>query len=622
MANYVYVKRSNKPIAENNEILYEMSEAVPEEFKGFESSYSLHKVEEFLAEYDGELLGVVIDLELEENNNQIAINLAHYLLLSPNSAISSLPIIILSEQDLKLNNISSWGFNDYGLFRLKGAKLLTYTEDWPTEIEFQLKLQKDEFTVEKSKYLNEVRISHDKKTTSRHNVANQWGALRLAESLGFHKEKINYSLPKTNYFRALQRKANTDFNIVEKLGKEIDEEIIENKKISLNKLLNKNKILLVDDNAEKGWRQTLELIFDAKVDVIKKVVQFKKLKSTEEYDLVFVDLYMNQYKSVEEQKLETYEAINAQKRKAPHIPIILFTASNKSWTLEEVLENGADGMYVKESPDYAEETNYSYENAKSFLITVNKTLSKYSVLRPYWEAIKGIKNSKTYQSIFDSLDYQAIPKKRNSKLKERIDERFSMFYGLLKRGFEQTEFNKSQFYFSDYQLAFMTLWSMLNEISEVFYNKSNIQHVLGTKFKCEDWKVINTNEYLIKFDDSTLKHNVFINRSFDNYEVNSNESTQVSREIGSQIAFLIHKLGEISDLERNRMSQKLHKLNNLRNKLYLTHGADLKQHFYDDCEVDKRKNIEAITPNTSIKDLFEIIGFLLTQQPTNVRIDS
>jgi hypothetical protein len=55
----------------------------------------------------------------------------------------------------------------------------------------------------------------------------------------------------------------------------------------------------------------------------------------------------------------------------------------------------------------------------------------------------------------------------------------------------------------------------------------------------------------------------------------------------------------------------LERLNGTRNELYLTHGSN-NPHFFSSTEEDKRKNMPTMTPQGDIKDLFNIVSYLLT----------
>jgi hypothetical protein len=79
-----------------------------------------------------------------------------------------------------------------------------------------------------------------------------------------------------------------------------------------------------------------------------------------------------------------------------------------------------------------------------------------------------------------------------------------------------------------------------------------------------------------------------------------------------QIAYLIERKNNLSNsFNKVKFQQTLLRLNEIRNHLYLTHGSDISSGFYDKTEKEKR-SYHNIKPEKDIKDLFELISFLLT----------
>jgi CheY-like chemotaxis protein len=504
------------------------------------------------------------------------------------------------------------GNSDYGINRF----LKTINKDFDTKV----------ITV------TSENLAHD-----RHSITNHWGAVKLALNAGYGIEDIKYDFPPTLYFNYL----------IKKYGLKIDPN---NDKVNLWSHLKKEKILLVDDNSDKGWKAVMLKIFEPAIidvaDDFEKINQFGNVKDISSYDLIFLDLRLPK---IQKKEIEYDNGITLLKRikdKYPQVPIIVFTASNKSWTREAVLNFGADGMYVKESPEFSSDKNYSKENFKNFTNSVVNTLEKYRILRPYWEEI---------QFIIENPTFLSLPEKGKSRFKERIEERLKMFYGLLKRGFEQTEYNKNQFHFSDNELSFMTLWSILNEISEACYDKEDESEFFELNdnngkiwklsppknHKDSNWKIISSNKYLIKneyeFFNILIDGNPeMINGKYPRLKSKKVESfiskknytflipsipenrKEVTKEIGMQIAFLI--LNSNKELTyKEELCKSLYKLNETRNHLYLTHGNYITTGFYRETEKEKREK-HTIKPNGDIKDLFELISFLLTGKENKVEI--
>lgn len=509
------------------------------------------------------------------------------------------------------------GKSDYGINRF----LKTVNKDFDTKV---------------------IAVTSENLAHDRHSITNHWGAVKLALNAGYGIEDIKYDFPPTLYFNYL----------IKKYGLKIDPN---NDKVNLWSHLKKEKILLVDDNSDKGWQAVMSKIFEpAIVDVaddFEKINQFGNVKDISSYDLIFLDLRLPK---IQKKEIEYDNGITLLKRiknKYPQVPIIVFTASNKSWTREAVLNFGADGMYVKESPEFSNDKNYSKENFKNFTNSVINTLEKYHILRPYWEEIQFIIKNPTFLSLLE---------KGKSRFKDRIEERLKMFYGLLKRGFEQTEYNKNQFHFSDNELAFMTLWSVLNEISEASYNKTkpNItihnsstnlitKHPGGAPIKYYKnhfrWEIIGQTDTFIEYEYSLSVDrntgNPLLDPSGMFYVLNQDQKscflfdknqfqvigpiktkTNYENTLFLQIAYLIERKANLStSINKSKYQQTLVRLNEVRNHLYLTHGSDISSGFYDQTEEVKRVN-HSINPIKDIKDLFELISFLLTGNENEVDI--
>lgn len=580
------------------------------------------------------------------------IRLAVYFRLLPDEKwISNAPIIICTDNmpnpinDRDLGNIRD--IQNYlhipGVFYESFDNLFKKRENDEGNLDYKINsflksINKDFDT--KSITVTSENLAHD-----RHSITNYWGAVKLALNAGYGIEDIKYTFPPTLYFNYL----------IKKYGLKSSPN---DDKLNLSSLLNKNKILLVDDNSDKGWKAVMEKIFEpANIDVAEDFEKVNQLGNLNIYDLILLDLRLPKSQKNNIDYDHGINLLKIIKESFPQVPVIVFTASNKSWTRESVLNYGADGMYVKESPEYAGDKNYSKKNFENFTKLVIDTLEKYKVLRPYWESIQNIKNNETFKS---------IPEKRNGKcqtnFKSRIEERLMMFYGLLKRGFEQTEFNEKQFHFSDYELAFMTLWSILNEISEANYQKTQPKNVsvidgsgklltrhpsgkpisyLTNHYK---WEIINQSDvfveyiYNLDFDKNTgfpskinsgkdykLNHEqissfVFEKSSFQIKPAPEKTKTNYETTLYLQIAFLIEKKNNLASSSNKSVFQKtLVRLNEVRNHLYLTHGSDISTGFYNQTEKAKRDD-HTIKPNEDIKDLFELISFLLTGKEIKVDI--
>lgn len=485
--------------------------------------------------------------------------------------------------------------------------------------------------------LDKLVVRQPEEQQGRHGIANQWGAYRMYQVGGL---EINYKFPSTLYFKYLLAQSNNP----------------DSKTITFPSV---GKILFIDDNHHKGWKDCLEQIFGKG-----KIMAYKSWEealenqvpdqiSRNEFALIILDLYFGESTNLNKEKgkdiLKKIKGTKTDKDNTikglnPVVPVIMFTASNKAWNMDELYEAGADGYYVKEHPDTAHDAEFSIKNFENFHKTVKNCLEKGSLLMPYWRKIIEIKKSNFIVNNF------------GQKNKERINERLTMFLGLLKKSFEQTKFDKDIFLYSEWELAFLTLWSALNEIQELFYEKDSrfipYRHVnsngvselirshLGNRTNLgsgqTNWKIVRSSYYLFvyrpKLDNygNMVKYNDYsyymvpyttifrINES-PYFEIRSeyerihlkNDYFSYSKNLYMQIAFLIDKINPSkSQLYRDNLWKSIFICNEERNKLYLAHGEDSSSPSFAVEYKDQR--LSDVDWKKYIQQLFEIIYFLCT----------
>ncbi len=603
-------------------------------FKSNQEEFFLNAVSESLdtSAYI-EAKAIIIDKRLGGSGWYRAIRLASHITCTNylRCTINRLPIILTDWVDLDLEDpsLKNAVFNNF--FQTEGFYFRKY------EAVFSVKTDKItgllnyaiDGEIKKLKPVEIESVTISSSYDDRHQTTNEWGAMRLASNFGIF-ELIKFTYPKHLYFKYLSR-------FIKKNPVPQDN--------SLNSLF--SKILLVDDNANCGWVELLENIHKCSVD--KRVSSAEVLawqnitpEKFDQYDLIYLDLYLEKGNTSSSNALSVLKFI---KDKYPHIPVVIFTASDKAWNLDEILEKGADAMYIKESPLYYRNDEYSLRNYKDFTDTIKYVYEKYKILRPYWVQIRKIISHTSFKNI------ENFPR----KLRDRIEERLRMFYGLLKKGFEQWDYDKQTFFYSDYEIAFMTLWSVLNEIQEAYFDKTNISivHSNGITYnhhpnrhntplsKKQKWVLKSTGKLFIdnivafsgsepdgtprlkrpgKFDlqfDTATSDLKYDNRNVPYYSIDTNgqfsNNDYVTKSLHAQIGYIL--LNRVSHTNIHLVN--LFKLNEIRNSMYLTHGDSFDINFFTQTERAKRIN-STITPQQDIKDLFDLVAYLLTDEPSYI----
>lgn len=233
---------------------------------------------------------------------------------------------------------------------------------------------------------------------SNHSLANQWGASRLymiikekdAERDAF---KSFQDIHKDLYFKYVMQRIPPSAS-GETAGKE---------EYRVRRCAGK-QILLIDDEAGKGWTKTLSLLFpmarfDPKENVISEsVMDYESLSESArqkiesgQYDLVLLDLRLGGIREdyvVVPEEMSGYKVLRKIKENNRGTQVIMLTASNKAWNLKAIMRPGygADGYFVKESPEYEFSDELSSANLRSLIADAERCLQR-DYLRSFWSFV-------------------------------------------------------------------------------------------------------------------------------------------------------------------------------------------------------------------------------------------
>ena len=217
------------------------------------------------------------------------------------------------------------------------------------------------------------------------------------------------------------------------------------------------KVLLIDDQAQKGWKQILEntLFENNSIDFSEDIHSAKTKLENNIYDLIFLDLRLdeNDHNQIDIKQFNGFKIIKEIIRKDFNsinfpTPIIIFSATNKIWNIDTMIYYGADNYYIKEHPDYSFDTQYSKENFTRLKINVSELIKIGIKRREVWFKI---------QNINEKLD-----KVDNLNIRSRIDEKLRIGYGLLFRN--TTAVENENLIFNNQIISFIAFWSILEEI--------------------------------------------------------------------------------------------------------------------------------------------------------------
>ena len=236
---------------------------------------------------------------------------------------------------------------------------------------------------------------------SRHNLSNEWGAYRLSRQmsqLGMENDEfssIKNKLSEGLYYKRL---------LVEE-SKQIAFKITDNQKTSFRgELYNINakvkNIAIIDDMIKKGWDKAYSKIFgDTKLSLFDQKEEVFDVSKSNDYDLIILDLRLEEDSKLDEsdilevENLSGIKVLKEIKALDPTVPVIISTASNKSWSVRSAMDNGADGFWTKEDPKRSLSLEYRFQNTFDLINVINGATAWASQYRELFEMFDKIEDA-------------------------------------------------------------------------------------------------------------------------------------------------------------------------------------------------------------------------------------
>ncbi len=380
-----------------------------------------------------------------------------------------IPIVIISDLNSEvLNHLEP-------MANILFTKNIFIVKNDKKDIEDMLKKEFSSLSVDdyQKQFLSKIKIEQPKDYLSHHSIANEWAINRWAETLQVQSVSLatnNAKISSMLYFKYLLAKSNQN-----------------NDEIMLDiKLTKKGKVLLIDDEWDKGWSDILSNIF-TKNDGIEfetfehdfkdksnfnLFIQPKKKIIEFDPDVVILDLRLAQSDHDESTTIDNYSGIKLLK--AIHeinagIQVIMLTATSKSTILEKLYDYNILGYIKKEHPeDFSIST---VENINKFVKLVEKGLTnKY--LKEIWDIGRKINNILQEDNIKLLLNKYQLKDNRYEKLFYRLKKESQYIFDILNTN------NKNKFIY-----AMLSISSGLETILSIFIDEKNNQ--FWDKSRCE-----------------------------------------------------------------------------------------------------------------------------------------
>ncbi len=402
--------------------------------------------------------GLIIPSALPNSDYSFKKMIEH-IRIDADSAISKIPILVYSADEEEYLNL----FDDSKDFQ----------ESWFNKIAvaFSPDPALDDFISEVDKealkaYVDQVGNVPYKKGS--HDKSNIWGAyivlfaLKSIEKGNTHyvssTEELQKRLIEETYYKRLLQKINIS-SIKDTYKSRLKSEIS-----ILKDTLKSGKVLIVEDQLIDGWQsayeaifsgiKTVELLFAEDGKTARKIV-----KESNEIDLVLLDVRLtsDREERLQDETSQPVEELTGVKLSdeirgiLPNVPIIAATASNKSWTLEALLERGISSYWVKASPDLIDTIDLGIENVIDLYKKINETL-QWSQRTRFWQ-------EELYRIAQKVQKYS-----ENSDKNSRLYGKAKSLHALLFRSF--SPFSKDLSKGLQMNIAFLTIYSCMNDLIE------------------------------------------------------------------------------------------------------------------------------------------------------------
>ncbi len=285
-----------------------------------------------------------------------------------------IPIVILSDLDyFELNKLSSFS----NILFTKNIYLIPNTKKAIEKIlrkNFK-NLTEDEY---EKNFLNLINVQAPKDYLSHHSIANEWAIYKWSKILNVKSNKIRINYKKISamlYFKYLQIKYD-----------------INNKNDNLIMPKNKGKVLLIDDEWNKGWKDILSSILKDNIEFETFKYNFKDTsnlnlitqlnyegleKQIKNVDIVILDLRLVEQDHNENTKIDEYSGIKILKKIHEinaGIQVIMLTATTKSIILEKLYAYNILGYIKKEHPN--DNSITTIENINKFVNLIDVGLEQ------------------------------------------------------------------------------------------------------------------------------------------------------------------------------------------------------------------------------------------------------
>lgn len=376
---------------------------------------------------------IFISYSLSEENYMefLGLRMAYHIRLTKEFNNIQTPIVFYGlESEWEINKLTNLGqilftSNIYPTQKISVddfQKMINYIQGLPSSEELS-----DELFIKK--FISKTTLNPPGNYQSHHSIDNELALLRWSIYLG-----CDHKIPevKNNLKTGLYFKYYNALNPIEKP-----------KKGAPFLIPGKSKVLLIDDEFDKGWYTFYNSFFQMSSSITFEAlnVDYKGLAQNEiiekaiakindfDADVVLLDLRLCDIdfsKGIKPEYLTGSQILNRIKQKINKgIQVIITTASNKVWSYKSIMTEGADGYIVKRGDSYVADDLRNLRN------TIINAISKAPFLKKAHVLIANIESKIQLNTRFDSND---------DTLRKNLNINYDISFEMMQQGFLNSKY--------------------------------------------------------------------------------------------------------------------------------------------------------------------------------------
>jgi len=383
----------------------------------------------------------------------------------------------------------------FNILKTKNVKLIGFQKSQFQKVgnEHKEKLSDDDLPIE----IKKLQLNIPKDFEDNHSINNEWALYKwiwaLPSTFYDKTEKVLNNVENRLYFKYLKTIYPIDYDTVH------EEE--------LNLKSVKGRILLIDNDYEKGWKVLFDYIvnscnglqfdtleIDYRASSRNKIIDcaYNKVinERTDEinYDVVILDFRLHPLDNSETNinQISGMQVLKKLKDYNPGIQVIIFSATNKIWNFQAMKEAGADGFILKEGFENSSDINFTNQSIISMIKNLDDCLEMI-FMQDFYSKLKILK-----KELIPRKNFKRSPNPLPKEFVDEVLKWYEMTLNVLATGL--SEINKTS--------AFIMMFSVLENLSNRIIDsnnptrisKSNNESVYEFEFRKERKKLTDYKE--------------------------------------------------------------------------------------------------------------------------------